>query len=120
DRYKVRIDEIEQSLKIMEQCLDRLQNELKRTVDFDPRAKLPRKLTPKPQDYYVRCEGAKGELGFYFMHTDARSEIPFRAKVRAPSFNNLSVLPEIAKGVMIADLIAIFGSIDIVLGEVDR
>jgi NADH-quinone oxidoreductase subunit D len=120
DRYKVRVDEVEQSLRIMEQCLDRLQNELKRTPDFDPRAKLPRKLTPKPQDYYVRCEGAKGELGFYFMHTDARSEIPFRAKVRAPSFHNLSVLPELAKGVMIADLIAIVGSIDFVLGEVDR
>lgn len=120
DRYKVRIDEIAQSIKIMEQCLDRLQNELKRTADFDPRAKLPRKLTSKPQDYYVRCEGAKGELGFYFMHTDPRSEVPFRAKVRAPSFNNLSVLPEIAKGVMIADLIAIVGSIDFVLGEVDR
>jgi NADH-quinone oxidoreductase subunit D len=120
DRYKVRIDEIEQSLRIMEQCLDRLQKELKRIPDFDPRAKLPRKLTPKPQDYYVRCEGAKGELGFYFMHTDPRSEVPFRAKVRAPSFNNLSVLPEISKGVMVADLIAIFGSIDIVLGELDR
>ncbi|MDB5030439.1 MAG: dehydrogenase subunit [Mucilaginibacter sp.] len=120
DRYKVRVDEIEQSLKIIEQCLDRLQNELKRTADFDPRAKLPRKLTPKPQDYYVRCEGAKGELGFYFIANDARSEIPFRAKARAPSFNNLSVLPEIAKGVMIADLIAIIGSIDFVLGEVDR
>jgi NADH-quinone oxidoreductase subunit D len=54
------------------------------------------------------------------MHTDARSEIPFRANARGPSFNNLSVLPEIAKGVMIADLIAIVGSIDFVLGEVDR
>jgi len=133
DRYKVRVDEIEQSLKIVEQCLDRLQKELKRTPDFDPRAKLPRKLTPKPQDYYVRCEGSKGELGFYFMHkrnktVDAKTgnerfddtEIPFRVKSRGPSFSNLCVLPAIAKNVMIADLIAIVGSIDFVLGEVDR
>lgn len=119
DRYKVRVDEIDQSLRMIEQCIDRLQNELKRSTDFDPRAKLPRKTIPKAQDYYVRCEGAKGELGFYFM-ADGKSEIPTRVKARAPSFNNLSVLPEIAKGVMIADLIAIVGSIDFVLGEVDR
>ena len=120
DRYKVRVDEITQSLKIVEQCLDRLQKELKRTHDFDPRAKMPRKITPKVQDFYIRGEGAKGELGFYFIHNDARSEIPFRVKSRGPSFCNLSVLPAIAKGVMIADLIAIIGSIDFVLGEVDR
>ncbi|GAB2981899.1 NADH-quinone oxidoreductase subunit D [Mucilaginibacter puniceus] len=119
DRYKVRVDEVEQSLKIIDQCLNRLQNELKRTPDFDPRAKLPRKITPKAQDYYARCEGARGELGFYFI-ADGKTEIPFRAKARGPSFNNLSVLPEISKGVMIADLIAIVGSIDFVLGEVDR
>jgi NADH-quinone oxidoreductase subunit D len=104
---------------MIEQCLERLKKELKRTSDFDPRAKMPRKITPRAQDYYVRCEGAKGELGFYFM-ADGKSEIPFRVKARAPSFNNLSVLPELAKGVMIADLVAIIGSIDIVLGEVDR
>jgi NADH-quinone oxidoreductase subunit D len=132
DRYKVRVDEIEQSLRIVEQCLDRLQKELKRTPEFDPRAKLPKKLTPKPQDYYVRGEGAKGELGFYFIHQKKKefdkegnirlmdTEIPFRVKSRGPSFCNLSVLPAISKGVMIADLIAIIGSIDFVLGEVDR
>ncbi|TWR31645.1 NADH-quinone oxidoreductase subunit D [Mucilaginibacter pallidiroseus] len=120
DRYKVRVEEVEQSLRIIEQCLDRLQKELKRTPDFDPRAKLPRKLSPKVQDYYTRCEGAKGELGFYFIHDNERSEIPFRAKARGPSFNNLSVVPEITKGSMIADVVAVLGSIDIVLGEVDR
>jgi NADH-quinone oxidoreductase subunit D len=132
DRYKVRADEVDQSVKIIEQCLDRLQKELKRTPDFDPRAKLPKKLTPKPQDYYVRCESAKGELGFYFMHNLRKeisktgeprmmeTEIPFRVKSRGPSFSNLSVLPAMAKNVMIADLIAIVGSIDFVLGEVDR
>ena len=119
DRYKVRIDEIGQSVKIIEQCLSRLSNELKRTPEFDPRAKLPRKTIPKAQDYYMRCEGARGELGFYFM-ADGKSEIPTRVKARAPSFSNLSVLPEIAKNVMIADLVAIVGSVDIVLGELDR
>lgn len=119
DRYKVRVDEIEQSIIIMEQCLARLTKELKRTPEFDPRAKLPRKLTPKAQDFYVRAENPRGELGFYFI-ADGKTEIPFRVKSRGASFCNLSVLPEISKGVMIADLIAIVGSIDFVLGEVDR
>ncbi|HCN84617.1 MAG TPA: NADH-quinone oxidoreductase subunit D [Sphingobacteriaceae bacterium] len=119
NRYKVRVDEIVESVHIIEQCLDRLKNELKRTPDFDPRAKLPRKITPKAQDYYVRAENPKGELGYYFI-CDGKTEIPKRVKARGPSFNNLSVISEISRGVMIADLIAIIGSIDIVLGEVDR
>jgi NADH-quinone oxidoreductase subunit D len=119
DRNKLRIDEIEQSLFIIEQCLDRLQKDLKRTPDFDPRANMPRKLIPKEQDFYFRAENPKGELGFYYI-ADGKNEIPKRVKARAPSFNNLSALPAIAKGVMIADLIAILGSIDIVLGELDR
>jgi NADH-quinone oxidoreductase subunit D len=119
DRFKVRIDEIGESLKMIEQCVERLQKELKRTPDFDPRAKLPRKIIPKAQDYYMRSENPKGELGFYFI-ADGKTEIPARVKARGPSFNNLSVLPAISKGVMIADLVAIIGSIDIVLGELDR
>lgn len=119
DRFKVRIDEIGESLKMIEQCVERLQKDLKRTPDFDPRGKLPRKIIPKAQDYYVRAENPKGELGFYFI-ADGKTEIPKRVKARGPSFNNLSVLPAISKGVMIADLVAIIGSIDIVLGELDR
>ncbi|WP_419803502.1 NADH-quinone oxidoreductase subunit D [Mucilaginibacter sp.] len=119
DRFKVRIDEIGESLKMIEQCIERLQKELKRTLDFDPRGKLPRKIIPKAQDYYMRAENPKGELGFYYQ-ADGKTEIPKRIKARGPSFNNLSVLPAISKGVMIADLVAIIGSIDIVLGEVDR
>ncbi len=119
NRYKVRVDEIVESIHIIEQCLERLTKELKRTPDFDPRAKLPRKITPKAQDFYVRSENPKGELGFYFI-SDGKSEIPIRVKARGPSFNNLSVISEISRGVMIADLVAIIGSIDIVLGEVDR
>ena len=119
DRFKVRVDEIKESVRIIEQCLERLEGPLKRTVDFDPRALVPKKVNLKGQDYYIRAENPKGELGFYFV-TQEKTDIPKRVKARGPSFNNLSVLPELAKGVLIADLVAILGSIDIVLGEVDR
>lgn len=119
DRYKVRVDEIRESVRIIQQCLDRLQSDYRRTPDFDPRALVPRKVNLKAQDYYVRSENPKGELGFYFV-TAEKTDIPKRVKARGPSFNNLSVLPELGRGVLIADLIAILGSIDIVLGEVDR
>ena len=119
DRYKVRVDEIRESVRIIQQCLDRLQSDYRRTPDFDPRALVPRKVNLKAQDYYVRAENPKGELGFYFV-TAEKTDIPKRVKARGPSFNNLSVLPELGRGVLIADLIAILGSIDIVLGEVDR
>ena len=119
DRYKVRVDEIRESIKIIRQCLERLMKDFKRTPDFDPRALAPRKANTKKQDYYMRAENPKGELGFYFVANE-RSDIPLRVKARGPSFNNLSVLPELGKDVMISDLIAILGSIDVVLGEVDR
>src|SRR5690606_36344068 len=114
DRYKVRVDEIKESLKIIEQCADRLMSDFARSPEFDPRALVPKKVTLKEQAYYVRAENPKGELGFYF-ETQAKTDIPRRVKARGPSFNNLSVLPELGKGVLIADLIAILGSIDIVL-----
>lgn len=119
DRYKVRVDEVYESVRIIEQCLERLMKDYARTTDFDPRALVPKKVNIKAQDYYVRAENPKGELGFYF-ETQEKSDIPRRIKARGPSFNNLSVLPELGKGVLIADMIAILGSIDIVLGEVDR
>jgi NADH-quinone oxidoreductase subunit D len=119
DRYKVRVDEVRESLKIIEQCVDRLMSDFARLPDFDPRALVPKKINLKAQSYYIRGENPKGELGFYF-ETQDRTDIPRRVKARGPSFNNLSVLPELGKGVLIADLIAILGSIDIVLGEVDR
>ena len=119
DRFDVRVREISESIKIAEQCIERLTKDLKRSPEFDPRAKLPKKLIPKAQEFYCRGEMPKGELGYYFI-ADGKSDKPFRCKARAASFSNLSVLPELAKGAMIADLIAILGSIDIVLGEVDR
>jgi len=119
DRTFVRVEEIYESLKIVQQCLEKLTTEHKRTRDFDPQALVPKKIRPKAQDLYVRAEIPKGELGFFF-RADGKSDIPFRCKCRSCSFVNLSVLQEIAKGVLIADLIAIIGTIDVVMGEVDR
>jgi NADH-quinone oxidoreductase subunit D len=119
DRTHVRVEEIYESLKIIRQCLDKLTGEHKRTREFDPQALVPKKIRPKQQDLYVRAEIPKGELGFFF-RADGKSDIPFRCKCRSCSFVNLSVLPELAKGILIADLIAIIGSIDVVMGEVDR
>ena len=119
DRTSVRMQEVYESVKIIEQCLVKLNTDHKRSRDFDPQAIVPKKIRPKAQDFYARGESSKGELGFFF-RADGRSDIPFRCKCRAPSFANLSVLPEISQGVLLADLIAILGSIDIVLGEVDR
>jgi len=119
DRNYVRVLECYESLNIMSQCLEKLTGEHKRTRDFDPQAHVPKKIRPKAMEFYARAENPKGELGFYFK-TNGKSDVPVRCKARSCSFSNLSVLPEITQGVMIADLIAIMGSIDIVLGEVDR
>ena len=119
DRTWVRVQEIYESVKIIEQCVTQLTGDHKRTQDFDPQALVPKKIRPKAGDYYIRAENPKGELGFFF-RADGRSDKPFRCKARGPSFTNLSILPELAKGGMIADLVAVLGSIDIVLGEVDR
>jgi NADH-quinone oxidoreductase subunit D len=119
DRTYVRMLEIHESIKIISQCLHQLTGDRKRTKDFDPQALVPKKIRPKAQDFYVRAEIPKGELGFFF-RSDGKSDVAFRCKCRSCSFVNLSVLPEIAKGILIADLIAIIGSIDVVMGEVDR
>ena len=119
DRTSVRVQEIHESIKIIEQCVTQLLGDHKRTKEFDPQAVVPKKIRPKAGDYYTRAENPKGELGFFF-RADGRSDKPERCKARGPSFVNLSVLPELAKGGMIADLVAVLGSIDIVLGEVDR
>jgi NADH-quinone oxidoreductase subunit D len=119
DRNYVRALEMRESLKIIHQCLDRLTTDYKRTPDFDPQALCPKKIRPPEQDFFFRAETPRGELGYYFRAT-GKTDIPFRCKGRSPCFSNLSVLPEIAKGCLVADLIAIVGSVDIVLGELDR
>lgn len=119
DRNWIRYQECWESMKIIEQCVEKLLGEYKRRREFDPRAIVPKKIRPKKQDLYVRAENPKGELGFYF-RADGRSDQPFRCKARGPSFSNLSILSELSKGSMLADLFAIVGSLDFVMGEVDR
>lgn len=112
DRYIVRVREMEQSLRIIEQALDRMPKE------GDVQSAIPKRVRPPIGDVYARTESPRGEIGFYVISDGGTS--PYRVKARSPAFVNLSVLPEISKGSMIADLVAIVGSVDIVLGEVDR
>ncbi len=119
DRNFVRVQECHESLHIIAQCLDKLTKAHKRTKDFDPQAFVPKKIRPPAMDFYSRAENSKGELGFFF-RTNGRSDMPVRCKVRACSFSNLSVMSSISKGAMLADLVAIIGSLDLVMGEVDR
>lgn len=111
DRFYVRILEIEESLRIVEQALEQL-------PEGDVKKSIPRKVKLLAGSYYHSVENPRGELG-YFIVSDG-SDKPYRIKVRAPSFVNLSVFPELCEGHLVADLITILGSIDIVLGEVDR
>ncbi len=119
DRTWVRAQECKESVKIIEQALKKLTTDFKRTRDFDPREACPKKIRPQEQEIYFRAENPRGELGFY-IKSDGKTDIPIRCKVRSGCFVNLSILPDLSKGSMLADLIAVIGSIDIVLGEVDR
>jgi NADH-quinone oxidoreductase subunit D len=119
DRNYVRVRECDESIKIIEQCLQQLHGSHQRTRDFDPQAIVPKKIRPKAMDFYTRAETPKGELGFFF-RSDGKSDVPLRVKARACSFCNLSVISEIARGAMLADLVAIIGSLDLVMGEIDR
>ncbi len=119
DRTWVRMQECKESIEIIKQCLVRLTTDLKRSPDFDPHQLVPKKVRTPAQDFYMRAENPRGELGFFF-RTTAHGERPFRCKARSSSFSNLAVVPEIARGHLLSDLIAIVGSVDIVLGEIDR
>lgn len=119
DRTYVRLLECYESLRIIEQCIEQLTTNHRRTRDFHPQQWVPKKIRPKAMDFYVRAENPKGELGFFF-RSDGSSEVPFRCKARSACFVNLSVLPELCRNVMLADLMAIVGSLDLVMGEVDR
>ena len=111
DRYMVRMREMEESTRIIEQALEQI-------PEGDVQSAVPKRIRPNAGDLYVRSESARGEIGFYIVSDGSAS--PYRVKARSPSFVNLSVLPEICRGAMIADVVAIAGSTDIVLGEVDR
>jgi len=113
DRNIVRMYEMEESCRIIEQAVAQMPNEAS-----DVREKVPKRVKPPKGEIYCKAENPKGELGFYIVSDGSVN--PYRLRSRATSFVNLSVIPEISKGYMIADLIMILGSLDIVLGEIDR
>jgi NADH-quinone oxidoreductase subunit D len=113
DRYMVRVLEMRESLGILRQALDALPE----GPIIDPKARL-RGFRPKPGEAYGRIEAPKGELGFYVISDGSPN--PYRYRVRAPSFVNLTVLEDMCLGRYVADVVIILGSVDIVLGEVDR
>ncbi len=118
DRYYVRILEMRESLKILDQALKAIPTGEIISKKMVPFLKSPRNFKPPVGEAYGRVEGPKGELGFYVVSDG--SPQPWRYHVRAPSFINLTILEDICLGQKIADAIVILGSVDIVLGEVDR
>ncbi|MFQ6082853.1 MAG: NADH-quinone oxidoreductase subunit D [Candidatus Aminicenantia bacterium] len=111
DRYKVRIEEMRQSTKIIKQALEKL-------PEGEIMAKVPRIIKPPPGEVYHSIEAPKGELGFYIVSDG--STMPCRVKIRPPSFVNLQALSKMIEGQLVADIVAAIGSIDVVLGEIDR
>jgi NADH-quinone oxidoreductase subunit D len=113
DRYMVRVLEMRESIKILQAAL----RDIPAGPFMDPKAKL-RGFRPKPGEVYGRIEGPKGELGFYVISDGSPN--PYRYRVRPPSFINLTILEDMCLGHKISDAVVILGSVDIVLGEVDR
>ena len=111
DRYMVRMEEMVQSCRIIRQAVDALpQGPIK--------GKVGKVIKPPPGEAYVSIEAPKGELGYYIVSDGSLN--PYRVRVRPPSFVNLGALDKMCRGTLVADVVAIIGTIDIVLGEVDR
>jgi NADH-quinone oxidoreductase subunit D len=111
DRYIIRIEEMRQSLRIIRQAVAGL-------PEGPVMAKVPKILKPPVGDVYHSIEAPKGELGFYIVSDGTTN--PYRVRVRPPSFINLQALEQMVAGELMADVVAIIGTLDIVLGEVDR
>jgi NADH-quinone oxidoreductase subunit D len=136
DRYLVRIEEMRQSVRILRQVIDKLPDGPINVVDWKnmlpPKARVMTKMEElihhfivvtegidaPPGEVYFAAENPKGELGFYI--NSKGGGVPHRLKIRAPSFVNLSILPELLPGAMMSDVVAILGSLDFVMGECDR
>jgi len=136
DRYLVRIEEMRQSIRILEQVIGKLPDGPVNILDG--KNTLPDKVSvltkmeelihhfivsttgidAPPGEVYFGAENPKGELGFYICSKGGG--VPYRLKIRAPSFVNLSILPKILPGCMLSDVVAILGSLDFVMGECDR
>jgi len=136
DRYLVRMEEIRQSVRILEQVIDKMPDG---PINYcDPKQTLPPKVDvltkmeelihhfilvtegvdAPPGEVYFGAENPKGELGFYIRSKGGG--VPYRLKIRAPSFCNLSILPKLLPGCMVSDVVSILGSLDFVMGECDR
>ena len=113
DRYLVRVEEMRQSIKIIEQALEQLPAEGLIVAD-----KLPRRLRTPPGEVYAKVESPRGEWGAYLVSKGG--DKPYRLKMRSPSFCNLSGLRDMTIGQYLADAVMILGSMDIVLCDVDR
>ena len=111
DRYHVRILEIFESIKIVRQCLEGIE-------EGPIMGKVPKVLKVPKGEIYMKTECPRGELGYHIVSDGGKT--PYRVKVKSSCFTHVSMLPEMAPGQMIADFVASIGSIDIVLGEVDR
>jgi NADH-quinone oxidoreductase subunit D len=110
-RAIVRVQEMEESIRLCRVAIDKMPGGPIST-------RTPIALRPPRGETYFAIEGSKGELGIYFISDG--SEYPWRAKLRGPSFVNLQVLPEILRGYRMGDAVAIIGSLDCVVGEIDR
>ncbi len=111
DRYLVRVAEMRQSLRIVSQAVEGI-------PEGPIMAKVPKVLKPPVGEIYHSIEAPKGELG-YFIVSDGSTQ-PYRIRVRPPSFVNLQALDKMVRGQLVADVVAVIGTLDIVLGEVDR
>ncbi len=112
NRYMVRMKEMTQSVRIIKQVLDK--------IEPGPiMGKVPKVMKLPEGEIYSKTEAPRGEIGFHIVSKEG-SKTPYRVKVKSPCFTNVSMLPLMAPGQMIADFVATVGSIDIVLGEVDR
>jgi NADH-quinone oxidoreductase subunit D len=111
DRYMVRIREMEESCKIVRQCL--------KMMPAGPAiAKVARKFKPPPSEAYIRVESPRGDMGFYVVSDG--SEYPYRVRIRTGSFTAMSLIEKISRGLMVADLIALIASLDVDAPEIDR
>ncbi len=111
DRYLCRIEEMRQSNRIVAQAVEKI-------PDGPIKAKVGKIIKPPVGDVYHSIEAPKGELGYYVVSD--QTTLPYRVRVRPPSFVNLQALRQMVKGHMVADVVAVIGTLDIVLGEIDR
>ncbi len=111
DRYMVRIKELKESCKIVRQCLEMI-------PDGPVLARVAKKLKPPVGDAHTRVEASRGDMGWYVVSDG--SEFPYRTKIRTGSFSAMSIVDKLSRGIMIADLIALIASLDVVAPEVDR